>query len=193
MENNNKKFSLLIDGCLDYLELAIIKDNKVIDSLFVIQNKNLTKILDIYIAKIISDNNLDKKNIESIYVINGPGSFTSVKSVVIFANTFKRIFNYVNLYYLNSCQWTITRKNEISLIDAKSNLFYISHSNLNKPYLMKESEIEKISFSISKYFYSLENKKNLKDKWNWNKDRFIECEFIRPIYVKKPVYDYNKK
>lgn len=193
MENNNKKFSLLIDGCLDYLELAIIKDNKVIDSLFVIQNKNLTKILDIYIAKIISDNNLDKKNIESIYVINGPGSFTSVKSVVIFANTFKRIFNYVNLYYLNSCQWTITRKNEISLIDAKSNLFYISHSNLNKPYLMKENEIEKISFSISKYFYSLENKKNLKDKWNWNKDRFIECEFIRPIYVKKPVYDYNKK
>lgn len=193
MENNNKKFTLLIDGCLDYLELAIIQDNKIIDSLFEVQNKNLTKILDVNILKIISNNNLDKKNLENIYVINGPGSFTSVKSVVIFANTFKRIFNRVNLYSLNSCQWLITKANEISLIDAKSNLFYISFCSLNKPYIIKSSELEKLGNKYSMYFYSLDNKKTIEEQWEANKNKFVLSNSIRPIYIKKPVYDYNKE
>ena len=101
---NNKKFDLLIDGCLDYLEIAIIKNNKIFDLSFEIQNKNLTKIFNPSISHIIEKNNLKKEDIENIYIINGPGSFTSQKTVVIFANTFKKVFPKTNLFYLNSLQ-----------------------------------------------------------------------------------------
>ncbi|MDE5545162.1 MAG: hypothetical protein K2I76_00970, partial [Malacoplasma sp.] len=101
---NNEKFDLLIDGCLDYLEIAIIKNKKIFNSSFEIQNKNLTKIFNPSISRIIEKNKLKKENIENIYVINGPGSFTSEKTVVIFANTFKTVFPKVNLFHLNSLQ-----------------------------------------------------------------------------------------
>ncbi|MDE6563048.1 MAG: hypothetical protein K2J98_02065 [Malacoplasma sp.] len=141
---NNEKFDLLIDGCLDYLEIAIIKNKKIFNSSFEIQNKNLTKIFNPSISRIIEKNKLKKENIENIYVINGPGSFTSEKTVVIFANTFKTVFPKVNLFHLNSLQWCITQNDEISFIDAKTELFYVAANNFKKPFLIKKSEIEKL-------------------------------------------------
>lgn len=190
---NNEKFSLLIDGCLDYLEIAIIKNNEIYDSIFQIQNKNLTKIFNPTISTIIEKNNLKKENIENIYVINGPGSFTSEKTVVIFSNTFKKVYPKTNLFHLNSLQWNITKNNEIVFIDAKSKLFYVAANNFVKPFLIEKNEIEKISNHYNKYFYNLKNKKSIYDKWKFNFNKFIHSNFIRPLYVKKAVYDYQKK
>lgn len=191
MENN--KFSLLIDGCLDYLELAIINNKKITHTYFEIQNKNLTKILNPSIALIIENNNLKKENLENIYIINGPGSFTSVKSVVLFANTFKKVFTNTNLYYLNSIQWNTTKEKEIVFIDAKTKLFYVGFNKLQKPFLIKESEVNKINDKYTKYFYDLQNKKSVYEKWEFNKNNFLISNFIRPLYIKEPIYDYFKK
>lgn len=191
MENN--KFSLLIDGCLDYLELAVIKDETIVDSSFEIQEKNLTKILNPSIAFIIEKNNLEKENLESIYIVNGPGSFTSVKSVVLFGNTFKKVFQNVDLYFLNSTQWNTTQEDEIVLIDAKTKLFYVGANNIEKPFLIQSDEIDKLTNKYKKYFYSLETKKSIYEKWQFNKKRFLKTSFIRPLYIKEAIYDYSKK
>ncbi|MDE5767542.1 MAG: hypothetical protein K2H56_03230 [Malacoplasma sp.] len=190
---NSKKFDLLIDGCLDYLEIAIIKNNKIFDLSFEIQNKNLTKIFNPSVSHIIKKNNLKKEDIENIYIINGPGSFTSQKTVVIFANTFKKVFPKTNLFYLNSLQWCITKNDEISFIDAKTELFYVASNNFKKPFLIKKTEVEKLSNQYNKYFYNLESKKNIFEKWEFNSKRFIPSDFIKPLYIKKPVYDYHQK
>lgn len=194
MENRNNKFSLLVDACIDYLEIAIIRNDKIIDSYFEIQNKNLNKILNPSIANIIERNHFKKEDLENIYIINGPGSFTSVKSVVLFANTFKKVFHNTNLFYLNSNQWNVTQENEIVFIDAKTNLFYIGSNNFEKPFLIKKEEISKINNNkYTLYFYELENRKPLISKWNFNKEKFQQTNFIRPLYIKEPIYDYSKK
>ncbi|MCF0217624.1 MAG: hypothetical protein HUJ42_01075 [Malacoplasma sp.] len=191
MENNC--FELIVDGCLDYLEIGIIKNKRIVDSCFVIQEKNLTKILIPQIEQIIAKNKLDKSDLKKIYVINGPGSFASQKSTVIFANTFKAVFNQVQLLYLDSVHWNITKDNEIVFIDAKSNLYYIGAKNLKKPYLIHYQDVKKINPNLIKYFYSLQHKKSLVEKWNHNQDKFKSADFITPNYVKQPAFDYSKK
>ncbi|MDE5545273.1 MAG: hypothetical protein K2I76_01530, partial [Malacoplasma sp.] len=114
-------------------------------------------------------------------------------TVVIFANTFKTVFPKVNLFHLNSLQWCITQNDEISFIDAKTELFYVAANNFKKPFLIKKSEIEKLHNFYNKYFYNIENKKSIITKWEFNYTKFISSNFIRPLYIKKAVYDYHKK
>ena len=85
MVNNMK---LLIDGSLNYLELLLINENnKVARSFFVLQNKNLTDILVNSVDEFLQKNNVHKNMIHELLIVNGPGSFTSIKLVSVFANT----------------------------------------------------------------------------------------------------------
>lgn len=185
---------LLIDGILDYLELALIKDNKVVAKTKEKQNKNLTKILIPNISNFLKENNVDKKDIERIFVINGPGSFTCVKLISVFANTFKSIYPNVQLFSLNSNWWFASQNKTISLIDAKSNLNFCSIIDLdnkqNKTVNLIKCDEEKqlykdLNFNI--YKHSLDALKDIEIRWEFNKDLFEPTEKIIPLYVKEAV------
>lgn len=77
---------LIIDCSLNYLEIGLINNKNIVDTFFVIQNKNLTKILIPSINDFLNKNNIDKFSIKNLYIINGPGSFTSIKLIAILAN-----------------------------------------------------------------------------------------------------------
>lgn len=181
--------SLIIDCCLDYLEIGLISNDLIIKTKFLKLNKNLTNILVEFIDLFLKENNIKKTNLEKLYLINGPGSFTSVKLISIFSNVFKTISNNINLYCLDSLSWNNTSKNEIVCIDAKSNYFYVGGFIFNKPYLTPYDSVYK--FKNNKYYiyiYDISSKKEMIKKWNFNKNKFIKKNFVRPIYLKPAVW-----
>lgn len=186
-------YSLLIDGCLDYLEIALIKDEIIIDTSFEVLNKNFVKIFNKNIDELLLKNDLTYSNLSNIYVVNGPGSFTSVKLISLFANTTKYVFKHIKLLGLNTLKWNITNKNELSFLDAKSSLYFISTYWFDKPKAIYEEDIKNIKWDKEKYFYNLDIKKSIFDKWEFNKYNFSMVDFIRPIYIKPAIYDNKKK
>lgn len=186
-------YSLLIDGCLDYLELALIENQKIVNFKVINVNKNLTNILNSFIENFLNENNLQWIDIESLYIINGPGSFTSIKLISLFANTIKFVYSNIKLYSLNTLSWFTTSKKELVFVDAKSNLYYFSFYGLKQPLIIFGDEIVKIKTEYRKYIYNFDNKKTILEKWEFNKNNFQLNDFIRPLYLKPAVYDANKK
>lgn len=184
---------ILIDGIQDFLELALIENNQIIATTKEKQNRNLTKILIPNFANFLNENKIDKKNIEKIFVINGPGSFTCVKLISVFVNAFKSIFNNTQILTLNSLWWYASENKTISLMDAKTNLFYFSYVDVNKPkkiYLINQNQKEKLIQQnplIKNYLYSINNIFDINKRWNFAKDLFDKVDFVKPLYIKDAV------
>ncbi|MBD5445895.1 MAG: hypothetical protein HDR31_01085 [Mycoplasma sp.] len=184
---------ILIDAVQDFLELILIENNQIKTSFKEKQNKNLTKILIPCIANFLEKNKVKKEEIKRFYVINGPGSFTCVKLISVFINAFKSIFNNIEIFSLNSNWWFAGKNNTISLIDAKSNLFYYSFVDTKKDKLVTlidEKQKNKIiceNPSANLYIYSVNNILSINERWNFSKDLFEKVELIKPLYVKNPV------
>lgn len=191
MVNNMK---LLIDGSLNYLELLLINENnKVARSFFVLQNKNLTDILVNSVDEFLQKNNVHKNMIHELLIVNGPGSFTSIKLVSVFANTWKQFYPSVTLKQINTCLWNSVSKNKINILDAKSNFYYLNNLNTSITNdIHKVDLISKEEFNSSTQ-YKAEKVNIIKDvlnpifKWGFNKNHFIKVNRIIPNYVKPAV------
>lgn len=186
-------YKLFIDGSFNFLELVLFKNNVKIDHYFEKLNKNFTNIFNDAVDLILKKNNISYKNISQLYIINGPGSFTSIKLVVLFANTLKLIFPNCELYYINSIKWNATSAKELCVIDAKSDLYYVSTSYFKKPFLIKKETEPKINKSYFRYFYDNELKKDFDLKWRYHAKNFEKTNIIKPLYIKPAIYDNNKR
>ena len=111
----------LIDICYSRLVLSLIIENKIIDILYFKTNKNMTEIFNNQIDIFIKKNNFDKKIVNKIYVLNGPGRFVGIKVGLMFTNLFLRLNN-SKLYYLDVCAWQKTNEKQISIIHARGKL-----------------------------------------------------------------------
>lgn len=184
---------ILIDGVQEYLELALIENNQIKTSTKEKQNRNLTKILIPNFTNFLSKNKVNKNDIERIYVINGPGSFTCVKLISVFVNAFKSIFNNIQIFTLNSMWWFASKNKTISLMDAKTNLFYCSYVNTKKTkeiFLINQKQKENLIQKnplLNVYLYSVNNICDIKERWNFAKDLFERVDFVRPLYIKDAV------
>lgn len=180
---------LLIDGSTSFLELALIdKNNQIIDTSFEMQNKNLTKILVKNIDNLLKKNLIKKENIKNIYVVNGPGSFTSIKLIATLANTWKSIYN-IRLFEINTCLFCTTSNNSFSFLDAKTNMYYCQKVDKYKSNIeiVNKNKFDKLKNSLLSKNYSIVDcsiKKNIKQKWEFNKDNFINVDRITPLYLK---------
>lgn len=185
---------LIIDCSLNYLEIGLINNKNIVDTFFVIQNKNLTKILIPSINDFLNKNNIDKFSIKNLYIINGPGSFTSIKLIAILANVWK-ISSNINLYEVNTCLWNVNNINCFSYLDAKSSKWYVQkvENGVIKPICILENndfEFEKNNFIKKHKFYSIidcNQKQAMFDKWNYIKHSFNKVNKITPLYIKDSV------
>lgn len=185
---------LLIDGSLNYLELVLInQDSKILDSFFIIQNKNLTNILVESIDSFLKKTGTKKNAIKELLVVNGPGSFTSIKLVSIFANTWKEFFPMVTLKQINTCLWNSTSENSINVLDAKSDLFYINYydrTKLNEKEKVNLVSKEEFAFIKQNNDFPINVIKNIHSpifKWELNKLNFKIVDRIKPYYVKPAI------
>lgn len=119
--------SLFLDTSSKYLTIAICRDN---EQLFVYSeegNNNLSRKVLPKINEILSKLSIDKKMIDNIYVVNGPGSFTGIRIGVTIAKVWawtlkKNIFVISSLHALATTK--VATKYIVPLIDARRGYVY---------------------------------------------------------------------
>ncbi len=128
--------SLFLDSSDKKVIVALLSGGKLIDSIIEENDNHLSEKFLPMIERIIAKNQLQIDNIDAIYVINGPGSFTGVRVGVTTAKVMawglkKRIIPISELALLAT---TLTNKKYIvPYIDARRNAVYagIYDKNLN--------------------------------------------------------------
>ena len=93
--------SLFLNTSSSYLGLALFKDKNLIDSYYEKLDKDVSRIALVKVKEIIENNGYTKEDIDSIYCVNGPGSFTGLRVGVTISKTFA-FFKEKNLFAVSS-------------------------------------------------------------------------------------------
>lgn len=149
--------SLYIDTSCADVSIALINDLKVIDKKNeCILNEHSIYVVS-YIDEILKKNGISPKEIERIYVVNGPGSFTGVRIGVTIAKTYAYLNNIKVIPISSLKQLALSSKCSekyiLSIIDARNNNFYFGLYDSNYNCIVKEqfNNIDKLKEIISKY------------------------------------------
>ena len=112
--------NLIIDAASDKIFFTIMADNKSYTSEFINNRENFDK-LTILIENFLENHELNIKNIDNIFVNQGPGKFSGVRASLAIAKALS-FANKIDLYGFNSNH--IIDKNYTALIDLfnKGNL-----------------------------------------------------------------------
>ena len=105
--------NLIIDAASDKIFFTIMADNKSYTSEFINNRENFVK-LSVLIVKFLENQELNIKNIDNIFVNQGPGKFSGVRASLATAKALSFV-NKIDLYGFNSNQ--IINKNYVEIID----------------------------------------------------------------------------
>ena len=94
--------NLIIDAASDKIFFTIMADNKSYTSEFINNRENFDK-LTILIVKFLENHELNIKNIDNIFVNQGPGKFSGVRASLATAKALSFV-NKIDLYGFNSNQ-----------------------------------------------------------------------------------------
>ena len=119
--------NLIIDAASDKIFFTIMADNKSYTSEFINNRENFDK-LTILIVKFLENHELNIKNIDNIFVNQGPGKFSGVRASLATAKALS-FANKIDLYGFNSNQ--IIDGNYVEIIDLFNKGLLIK--NLIKP------------------------------------------------------------
>ena len=119
--------NLIIDAASDKIFFTIMADNKSYTSEFINNRENFDK-LSVLIVKFLENHELNIKNIDNIFVNQGPGKFSGVRASLATAKALSFV-NKIDLYGFNSNQ--IIDRNYVEIIDLFNKGLLIK--NLIKP------------------------------------------------------------
>ena len=138
--------SLFIDTSLVNVSISIIKDSKILSLI----QKEIPNMHSVYTTKFIKDAldeaKIDANEIDNIFVVNGPGSFTGVRIGVTIAKTYgylikKDIVPVSSLKILAlSCKHAGTI---LSMIPANKNNYYVALYDKDLNEIVKEQFMDK--------------------------------------------------
>lgn len=118
--------TLFIDTCTNNLNIAIIKDDKVLDKSTLSSNEH-SKYAMPEIERLFKENNINPKSVEQIMVINGPGSFTGIRIGVTIAKTYAWACN-INIIPVSTLKaYALSLNNYdyyVPMIDARRKCVY---------------------------------------------------------------------
>ncbi len=113
--------SLFLNTSSRYLNIAILKDNKVINEKNLELEKDLSALALFEIEKLFKETQLKPNDIDEIYCVDGPGSFTGLRVGITIAKVYAWSLN-KKLYKVSSLYTMATSINNdyiIPLIDAR--------------------------------------------------------------------------
>lgn len=117
--------TLCIDTAYKYLTCVLIKDDKIIGSYceecFKKQSEEVFTALD----KTFKDANVERKDIDSICISEGPGSYTGVRIAMTIAKTIAELFK-IDLYKISTLRlYASNYPNTMVLMDARASRAYV--------------------------------------------------------------------
>lgn len=136
--------SLFLNTSSKMFNAAVVKEGKVLESIYEDYGKDLSKEALYKISLMLKNNNLKPLDIDEIVCVRGPGSFTGLRIGVTIAKTMAYFLN-KKLYSVSSLDVMASSVNGdiiVPIIDARRGYVYgaIYDSNLNV--VMKECYIK---------------------------------------------------
>jgi len=136
--------SLFLNTSSNYLNIAILKDGVILDSIYQKYDRDLSKAALYQMSELISKVGLLPNDIDEVVCVRGPGSFTGLRVGVTIAKTFsyfldKKLYSVSNLEVMaTTCKEEII----VPLIDARRGYVYGAIYDRNYNILMKECYIK---------------------------------------------------
>ena len=145
--------SLFIDTTTDTLVLGLLKDNKLlqrIDKTIVNQHSIYTLPL---LEEILSTNHIEPKEIDKIFVVNGPGSWTGVRIGVTIAKVWASSMNKKVIPVSSLKAINLSNENNIcmTIIRANKNTYYVGIYENNNTIIEEYMDIIKLEEYLMKY------------------------------------------
>ena len=137
--------NLYIDTSSSDVSIACLKDDSLLNSIIRnIPNKHSVYTLS-YIKEVLDNSNIDKKNIDNIYVVNGPGSFTGIRIGLTIAKTYSYLLDkpLIPVSSLKALALSTNKDLVLSIIKANSSNYYIGLYDNNYNEIIEEQFINK--------------------------------------------------
>lgn len=193
--------TLFLDTSTEYLTVALIKDDKVLKETTIISSEH-SKYIMTEIEKIFNETNVDRKSINKIMVINGPGSFTGIRIGVTIAKIYAWACNIKVVPISTLKAYALSYKDYdyyIPFIDARRGYVYASiydkdyNEVLSDRYILLDELLDKAKDLDNKAFIGkserseiLSNKLNIQNIYDYYKsEEGITPHALFPVYLKK--------
>lgn len=167
-------YSLFVDTSYKYLSVAICKDKEVLaafsNECFKKQSEQLFVVLDDLFKKV----NITKKDIDEVYITEGPGSYTGVRIGMTLAKVLCEVRK-IKLYTISTLKlYAGNNPNTMVIMDARANRAYVGVYDLGKC-LLEDTTLPLDKIDVKDYNVVLDGE--LVGKGN-NVPDIIEC-FIK--------------
>lgn len=136
--------SLFLNTFSKYFNVALVKDNVVIDSIYENYGMDLSKECLYQISLLLEKNSIKPEDISEIVCVRGPGSFTGLRIGVTIAKTMA-YFKNIKLYSTSSLDVMATSVEGdviVPIIDARRGYVYGAIYDKDYNIIMKESYIK---------------------------------------------------
>lgn len=203
--------TLFIDTSNQDVSIALLKDGKIINKITKSIPNEHSKYAVSYIDEVLKKSEITPKEVQSIMVVNGPGSFTGVRIGLTIAKVYALLNNIkVTLISSLKCLAIGNNKNKyiLSLINARNDNYYIGFYDNNYNDVINEhfGNIEEVNDIINKYDDVLVvsnnsdndnvkviNELDIESIYNYYKDKVkVNPHMVLPNYLKLPqVLDKN--
>ncbi len=185
--------NIFIDAINNPWKIILFDNNrKIIDFLDINLKRNESSWLMPKISQILKKNNLYYKNLENIVVINGPWSFTWIRSIILEINSINFIIkknittlSYFDLFDNYPIIKTSSKKDSFIKIDKNSPIKIIWNKNLKQE--LEKNKIKKIYWDLNKNLFEnieiinkIDYEKILKNL------KFDTLKIAQSNYIKKP-------
>lgn len=195
--------SLIIDTCNFNLTIGLVENNRILG----IYNEKLDTDLSSRVFPVMQElfikTNVNPKDIDTIFVANGPGSFTGIRIGVTIAKTYawalnKKIIPFSSLELMATTDFT--EDYIVPIIDARRECVYAGIYNGNLDNIMEDSyiSIENLNKELKNKSYKFVSYDEFKDintiKPEINilkivekheKDNIINSHNVNPNYLKQ--------
>lgn len=137
--------SLCIDTAYKYLTVCLIKDEEIVGYISNECFKRQSEEVFVALEELFKKSNIDRRDIDSICVSVGPGSYTGVRIAITIAKVYCSISN-IDLYKISTLRlYAGGNKNTMVVMDARAKRAYVAVYDENKCLLKDQvQEIESI-------------------------------------------------
>lgn len=184
-------YTLFISTFRELIEIALLKDGKMITKKEQISNRNHSIYTIPLIEEILKENEITTRDLNEIIVIDGPGSFTGVRLGITVAKMLAYTLN-IKIKTISSIEALASGKNEnkmiITITDPKGKYFGIFDNGklINKlSYLSKADYESFINTNYKEYTELNDDKLDIEAIYNYSKN--IETQnphIVKARYIK---------
>ena len=200
--------SLFVDTSLSFIRLALFKDDVLIDFINEKCEKNMSSLFDLRVKDLFERNNLSLNDVQKIYTVTGPGSFTGIRVGMTFSKVLAMALNLkiTPISELQVLATTSSNKLKAPMIDARRGYVYagIYDSDLNnvfedkhillEDFLNIDDDVEYISFDSFEHISIITPQINFEKIISVNKDKKqIDHQVLVPNYLKLTEAEENLK